>query len=73
MANMVFNPMGANLMFKSGVEATTREMVLEGVLAIQSGVNPRIMEEKLVSYLSPTERSAYSKVQVSGEGAAQNG
>ncbi|MCC5427196.1 motility protein A, partial [Clostridium botulinum] len=73
MANMVFNPMGANLMFKSGVEATTREMVLEGVLAIQSGVNPRIMEEKLVSYLSPTERLAYSKVQVSGEGAAQNG
>lgn len=73
MANMVFNPMGANLMFKSGVEATTREMVLEGVLAIQSGVNPRIMEEKLVSYLSPTERQAYSKVQVSGEGVAQNG
>ncbi|ACQ52282.1 motility protein A [Clostridium botulinum] len=73
MANMVFNPMGANLMFKSGVEATTREMVLEGVLAIQSGVNPRIMEEKLVSYLSPTERLAYSKVQVSGEGVAQNG
>ena len=73
MANAVFNPMGANLMFKSGVEATTREMVLEGVLAIQSGVNPRIMEEKLVTYLSPPERQAYSKVQVSGEGAAQNG
>ncbi|EJO5346017.1 motility protein A [Clostridium botulinum] len=73
MANAVFNPMGANLMYKSGVEATTREMVLEGVLAIQSGVNPRIMEDKLVTYLSPTEREAYSKVQVSGEGATQNG
>lgn len=73
MANVVFNPMAMNLIYKSGVEATTREMVLEGVLAIQSGVNPRIVEEKLVTYLSPAERQAYNKVQVSGEGVAQNG
>lgn len=72
LANIVFNPMAANLTYKSSIEISTREMVLEGVLAIQSGVNPRIVEEKLVTYLSPDERKAYSKTQVSQEGVAGN-
>ena len=42
-------------------EVNIREMMLEGVLAIQSGVNPRIVEEKLISYLEPAERLEYLK------------
>jgi chemotaxis protein MotA len=33
-----------------------REMTLEGILGIQAGDNPRVIEEKLMSYVSPAER-----------------
>jgi chemotaxis protein MotA len=73
MANMIFTPMAAKLALKSEREATAREMTIEGVLAIQSGVNPRIVEEKLLCYLSPAERKKYSTVSTSAEGVQQNG
>ncbi len=73
MANLLFNPMSANLNLKSEQEASGREMMLEGILSIQSGVNPRIVEEKLISYLSPEERRVYTSTAASGEGVAQNG
>ena len=31
-------------------------MILEGILAIQAGDNPRIVTEKLLSFVSPGER-----------------
>ncbi|MBU5591071.1 motility protein A [Clostridium sp. MSJ-4] len=71
MANLFFNPMSANLSLKSGKEVSAREMMLEGILAIQSGVNPRIVEEKLVTYLSPQERKDYSKTSSSSEGGLE--
>lgn len=73
MANMIFTPMAAKLGNKSQNEATSREMTIEGVLAIQSGVNPRIVEEKLLCYLSPGDRKRYNAVAASGEGVQQNG
>jgi chemotaxis protein MotA len=33
-----------------------REMTLEGILAIQAGDNPRVVQEKLVAYVPPDER-----------------
>jgi chemotaxis protein MotA len=35
-------------------------MMLEGVLALQAGVNPRIIEDKLKAYLPPKERLSIS-------------
>lgn len=61
LANIFCNPIAANLQKKSEKEVNIREMMLEGVLAIQSGVNPRIIEEKLISYLEPAERLEYLK------------
>ena len=53
------------------IEAGLRTMMLEGILAIQSGVNPRIIEEKLITYLAPTERLEYLKQNVeNSEGVA---
>ncbi|NLK94060.1 MAG: motility protein A [Clostridiales bacterium] len=69
LANMFCNPIAANLARKSSKEVKEREMMLEGILAIQSGVNPRIVEEKLLTYLEPNERIKYlSTVQESSEG-----
>lgn len=73
LANMIFTPMAAKLSIKSENEATAREMIIEGVLAIQSGVNPRIVEEKLLCYLSPAERRKYNASTASAEGVQQNG
>ncbi|MCY6483690.1 motility protein A [Clostridium aestuarii] len=67
LASLVLNPMSANLMYKSGQEITVKEMMLEGVLAIQSGVNPRVVEEKLVSYLNPDDKQKYYQSQSAGE------
>ncbi len=66
MANLIFNPMSAKLTLKSEEEASVKEMMLEGILAIQSGVNPRIVEDKLVSYLPPKERKRFKEVKVAG-------
>jgi chemotaxis protein MotA len=68
LANLVLIPMSQNLNYKSGIEVNNREMMLEGVLAIQSGVNPRIVEEKLTSYLSPFERAIFNEEQAKAAG-----
>lgn len=59
LANLFCNPIAANLDKKSALEASNREMMLEGILAIQSGVNPRIVEEKLMTYLNPSEKEEF--------------
>ena len=41
-------------------------MIVEGVIAIQSGANPRIVEDKLLAYLSPAEKETF-KVESGGE------
>ena len=44
---------------KAEKELGVKEMMVEGILAIQSGVNPRIIEEKLLTYLDPNDRLEY--------------
>jgi chemotaxis protein MotA len=56
LANLVFTPIANNLKSQTDEEVSTMEMMIEGVLGIQSGVNPRIVEERLVGYLTPEER-----------------
>ncbi len=53
-ANLMFLPIGAKLKTKSDEEAHMRYMLLEGILAIQAGENPRIVREKLNAYLPPS-------------------
>jgi len=55
MANGVMLPLNARMKRLSTQEVQAREMVMEGVLAIQGGQNPRVIEETLMSYLSPSE------------------
>ena len=41
----------------SEVEVNYREMILEGVLALQAGDNPRMLAERLDTFLDPAERA----------------
>jgi chemotaxis protein MotA len=57
-ANVVFLPVGNRLKALSRQEVSMRLMVLEGILAIQAGDNPRIVAEKLLTFVPPGERAA---------------
>jgi len=56
MANLVFNPMAGKLRARSREEVLARTMIVEGIMSISRGENPRILEEKMNSYLPPKER-----------------
>jgi chemotaxis protein MotA len=49
-ANLIFLPMAAKIKRKLVIERERQTLVAEGVLAIQSGLNPRVLEEKLRAY-----------------------
>ncbi len=56
-ANLLFLPIGNKLKINSQMEIKMKNLQMKGILAIQSGVNPRIIEEELLSFLPPSERS----------------
>jgi chemotaxis protein MotA len=55
-ANVIFLPVAYRLKSLSDSEAEARILVQEGILAIQSGDNPRVVAEKLMSFVPPAER-----------------
>jgi chemotaxis protein MotA len=55
LANGLMLPLANRMKRMSAEEAQVREMVMVGVLAIQGGQNPRVIEETLTSYLSPKQ------------------
>jgi len=55
-ANAIFLPMAKKLHINMEHEQHTLELVIEGLMSIQSGDNPRIVREKLEGFLAPAER-----------------
>ncbi len=55
-ANAVMLPLAGKLETRSKEEMMIKGMIIDGIMAIQSGDSPRIVEEKLKSFLSPTLR-----------------
>ena len=58
LANWLVAPFATKLAAQNAAEMRTKEMIIEGVLAIQAGENPRIMAQKLLTYLDPESRKA---------------
>lgn len=56
LANLVFSPIAKKLSIRNDEEYLCKQIIIEGVLSIQSGENPKFMKEKLISYLSQRER-----------------
>ncbi len=56
LANMVFLPIANKLKSHTEKEVLIKEMVLEGILSIQAGDNPRILREKLRAFFRVRER-----------------
>jgi len=57
-ANLVCLPLADKLARRSGDELLLKEIVIRGVMSIQSGDNPRVVEQKLKTFLSPTMRAS---------------
>lgn len=58
MANAFLTPLNRKLSMKDKEEAVSKEIVIEGILSIQAGDNPRLLEMKLLSFLEPKERKS---------------
>jgi len=57
-ANLIWLPVATRLTRLSGIEAEEMELVIDGVLAIQAGSNPRLVAQKLRSLLPPDAAKA---------------
>ena len=58
MANLMFLPWADKLGIINDQELQCMEITLKGVIAIQSGENPRVIKQKLLMYLPPAKRPA---------------
>ncbi len=61
LANWLCTPVANKLKANSGEEITLKGIQVEGILSIQAGENPRVIEEKLKSFLTPAEREQFSE------------
>lgn len=69
MANLVFIPMAGKLESKTEEEVFIKQVIIEGVIGVQSGQNPRILKEKLGAFLSEDMRKQRELDEDAVEGA----
>jgi len=57
MANLCYLPISDKLRFRNQKESEGLELILEGMISIQSGESPRMIRNKLLSFITPKQRS----------------
>ncbi|OEU46837.1 MAG: flagellar motor protein MotP [Desulfobacterales bacterium S7086C20] len=60
-ANLLFMPIAGKLRTRSGEEVLVKELMIEGVICLSNGENPRIVEQKLMAFLAPNQRETEAK------------
>ena len=55
-ANVIYLPISARLKQLSQDELHARALIVEGILSIQAGDNPRVVQEKLITFVPPKQR-----------------
>ncbi|MEW6239169.1 MAG: motility protein A [Candidatus Omnitrophota bacterium] len=56
LANVLFTPLCNKLKGRTASEILLKEVIIEGVMSIQAGDNPRILEQKLMAFIPPSQR-----------------
>lgn len=56
MANLLFLPIAGKLKVRREEEVKFKQLIIEGISSIQVGDNPRVVEKKMNTYLSPSEQ-----------------
>lgn len=64
LAHVIFNPIAANLTARDEEEVLCRQIIVEGIMAIQSGENPKFLRERLMTFMKQKSRDG-------GEGGGQ--
>ena len=59
LANLLFLPIAGKLKNRSDHEITIKEMMIDGVLAIQYGEHPKNISRKLLNFIPPKTRNSY--------------
>ncbi|UOQ94154.1 flagellar motor protein MotP [Halobacillus shinanisalinarum] len=72
LSNLVFIPMAGKLANKTEQEVFIKQLIIEGVIGVQSGQNPRILEEKLSAFLSEEDKKV-GEVAEDSEGSELKG
>lgn len=68
LSNMVFAPIAKKLTIRNAEEYLYKQLIIEGVLAIQKGDNPKFLKEKLVCFLGERQRNVESPEEGEGKG-----
>lgn len=58
LANWLCTPVANKLKVNNDSEIMVKEIMIEGLLSIQAGENPRVIEEKLKSFMAPKDRAS---------------
>ena len=58
LAHVIFNPIAANLTARDEEEILCRQIVVEGIMAIQSGENPKFLRERLLTFMKQKQRDS---------------
>lgn len=59
--NLIAGPVAEKLGLKSKEEAFVKEIILQGILSIQAGNNPRVVEMQLLSFMSAKQQAVMAK------------
>jgi chemotaxis protein MotA len=57
-ANLLCMPVAGKLRARSKEETLVKEMVIQGVISLTKGENPRILEQKMLAFMPPKERKS---------------
>ncbi len=64
-ANLIFAPLAGKMVKLAEQEMAEKEMLRSGVISLANGENPRIMEKKMLSFVTPEQRADY--IRINGE------
>lgn len=72
LANLLFIPLAGKLREKSEEEILMKEVMIEGILSIQAGENPRIVEEKLSAFLAQGDSEEEIEAEIGTSAVGEN-
>jgi len=67
LAHMIFGPIANNLLTRDSEEVLCKQIIVEGIMSIQSGENPKALREKLLTYIPQGKREEGAKAAGGGE------
>jgi len=70
-SNLIYLPLSGKLKVRNEEEYAYRSLLMEGILAMQAGENPRIVREKLLTYLPPSKRGGDEDEKAAAAAAAK--